>query len=146
MGKTALDPFVKTRPGLVNARTGMLIASAVEVADTRARRRRGLLGRDRLDPCTAFVLTPCFMIHTLSMRFPIDALFLDHDGVVVRMVMNLEPGHVALARRAESVVELAAGVSAAREVAVGDRLYFEERFSAESGVIQTDPPSSAVGV
>src|SRR5439155_17289430 len=112
------------RTTIVNGRTGGLIASAVEIADTRARRRRGLLGRDRLDPCAALVLTPCFAIHTLSMRFPIDAVFLDRNDVVVRMVSRLEPGRISLARRAHSVVELAAGVLATRDVAIGDRLYF----------------------
>lgn len=130
---------------LVNARTGRLIASAVEVADTRARRRRGLLGRDRLDPCAALVLTPCFIIHTLSMRFAIDALFLDRQGVVVRMVSNLEPARIALARRAHSVVELAAGVIASRDVAVGDRLYFVPGFRTDAGVIQMPLSSSAAG-
>jgi len=130
---------------IVNARTGGLVASTVEVADTRARRRRGLLGRDRLDPCAAFVLTPCFMIHTLSMRFAIDVLFLDGAGVVVRTVENLEPARIALARRARSVVELASGAIAARDIAVGDRLYFESRFGADAGVIQMPLSSSAGG-
>jgi len=128
---------------IVNARTGGLVASTVEVADTRARRRRGLLGRDRLDPCAALVLTPCFMIHTLSMRFAIDALFLDCDGVVVRTVENLEPGRIARARRARSVVELASGAIAKCDVAVGDRLYFESRFSTDPGVSQMPLSSSS---
>ena len=130
---------------IVNGRTGSLIASTVEVADTRARRRRGLLGRDRLDPRSAFVLTPCFMIHTLSMRFAIDVVFIDRDGVVVRTVGNLEPGRIAIARRARSVVELAAGTIAARDVVVGDRLYFESRFSTDEGVIQMALSSSVAG-
>jgi uncharacterized protein len=131
---------------IINARTGGLIASTVEIADTRAKRRRGLLGRERLDPCEALVLTPCFMIHTLSMRFAIDVIFLDSDGVVVKTVERLEPGRISMSR-ARSVVELAAGTLAARNVAVGDRLYFESRFSTDAGVIQIPPPlsSSAAG-
>jgi hypothetical protein len=125
-----------------NARTGGLIASAVEIADTRAKRRRGLLGRERLDPCAALVLTPCFMIHTLSMRFAIDVIFLDSEGVVVKVVERMEPGRIAIAR-ARSVVELAAGTVAARGVAIGDRIYFESRFSTEAGVIQMPPLSSS---
>ena len=35
---------------LMNGRTGIPVADAVEVAATRASRRRGLLGRDRLEP------------------------------------------------------------------------------------------------
>jgi len=125
-----------------NARTGGLIASSVEIADTRAKRRRGLLGRDRLEPGAALVLTPCFMIHTLSMRFPIDVSFLDGNGVVVKVVEGMEPGRIAIAR-ARAVVELAAGTVAERAVAVGDRLYFESRFSTEAGVIQMPPLSSS---
>ena len=125
-----------------NARTGGLIASSVEIADTRAKRRRGLLGRDRLEPGAALVLTPCFMIHTLSMRFPIDVIFLDGKGVVVKVVEGMEPGRIAIAR-ARAVVELAAGTVAERAVAVGDRLYFESRFSTEAGVIQMPPLSSS---
>jgi uncharacterized protein len=125
-----------------NARTGELIASAVEIADTRAKRRRGLLGRERLDPCAALVLTPCFMIHTLSMRFAIDVIFLNSEGVVVKVVERMEPGRIAIAR-ARSVVELAAGTVAARGVAIGDRIYFESRFSTEAGVIQMPPLSSS---
>ena len=126
-----------------NARTGALIASTVEIADTRAKRRRGLLGRERLDPCAALVLTPCFMIHTLSMRFAIDVIFLNSEGVVVKVVERMEPGRIAIAR-ARSVVELAAGTVAARGVAIGDRIYFESRFSTDAGVIQMPPLSSSV--
>ena len=126
-----------------NARTGALIASTVEIADTRAKRRRGLLGRERLDPGAALVLTPCFMIHTLSMRFAIDVIFLNSEGVVVKVVERMEPGRIAIAR-ARSVVELAAGTVAARGVAIGDRIYFESRFSTDAGVIQMPPLSSSV--
>jgi hypothetical protein len=128
---------------IVNARTGGLVASAVEMADTRARRRQGLLGRERLEPGGSLVLTPCFMIHTLSMRFAIDALFLDRDGVVVKKVKDLQPGRIAIARRGRSVVELPAGTIAQRDVAVGDRLYFESRFSTADGVIQMPLSSSS---
>lgn len=60
---------------------GRVLASA-EVADSRAARRRGLLGRD--DVLGAFVLPRCRWVHTLGMRFPIDVAHVDADGVVVR--------------------------------------------------------------
>ena len=44
-----LAPLAATadhRPALVNARTGGVVARSVEMADDRAARRRGLLGRD----------------------------------------------------------------------------------------------------
>jgi uncharacterized protein len=108
---------------LINERTRAPIATDVELAETRAERRRGLLGRDRLDPSAALVLTPCVAVHTAFMRFAIDVVFLDHDGYAVKLVNDLVPWRIAAAARAHSVVELAAGSLRRHEVAVGDRLY-----------------------
>src|SRR4051812_49386215 len=94
---------------LVNERTRAEIAADVEVAFTRATRRRGLLGRDALDPQAALMLTPCLAVHTAFMRFPIDIVFLDRDGCAVKLVSNVRPWRMAASRRAHSVVELAAG-------------------------------------
>jgi uncharacterized protein len=107
---------------LVNARTSGVIADSVEIADTRAARRRGLLGRDSLDPSAALVLSPCFSIHTAFMRFPIDALFIDRRGIVVRIVRNLPPWRIATAWRAHAVIELAAGALERSDVEVGDQV------------------------
>ena len=95
---------------LICDRTQDTVATSVEVASTRQDRRKGLLGRDGLDPGAALVLSPCAAIHTAFMRFPIDAVFLRRDGRVVRIVRNLQPWRVALSVRAHAVVELAAGV------------------------------------
>jgi uncharacterized protein len=107
---------------LLNVRTDEVVASAVEVAVTRATRRHGLLGRDWLDPAAALVLSPCFAVHTAFMRFPIDVLFVDSDDVVCRIVRELPPWRIAIEPRARAVIELAAGAAASR-VAVGDRVY-----------------------
>jgi len=61
------------------------------------------------------------------MRFPIDALFLDRAGRVVRAVPDLRPWvPVAAARGAVEVVELRAGVIAESGTQVGDDLVFED--------------------
>src|SRR5262249_19246427 len=108
---------------LVNDRTRALIATAVELAETRRERRRGLLGRESLDPSAAWGLTPCAAVHTAFMRFPIDVVFLDREGVAVKLVNDLPPWRIAAAARARSVVELPAGSLRRHSVAVGDRLY-----------------------
>jgi uncharacterized membrane protein (UPF0127 family) len=108
---------------LVNERTDAPIATDVEVAETRADRRRGLLGRDRLDPSAALVLKPCVAVHTAFMRFAIDVAFLDRDGYAVKLVSDLVPWRLAGAARAHTVVELAAGSLRRHAVAIGDRLY-----------------------
>jgi uncharacterized membrane protein (UPF0127 family) len=108
---------------LMNSRTGDVVASAVELADTRETRRKGLLGRESFDPSSALILLPCFSIHTAFMKFPIDAVFIDREGVVVRVVRNLPPWRAVGAWRAHAVIEFAAGSLRARDVRTGDRLY-----------------------
>ena len=109
---------------LMNAHTRTVVASAVEVADDRATRRKGLLGRDHLDPAAALVLTPCFSVHTAFMQFPIDVVFIDRNGIVLKVVRQMGPWRIAAAWGAHTVIELAAGaVAGTRDVRVGDRLY-----------------------
>jgi hypothetical protein len=108
---------------LRNERTGEALATEVEVAMTRAQRRKGLLGRDRLDPSQALVIAPCFAIHTAFMRFAIDVVFVDDDGFAVRVVRELPPWRIAVAPQASSVVELPAGGLEHHDVQPGDRIY-----------------------
>jgi uncharacterized membrane protein (UPF0127 family) len=78
-----------------------------ELATTRGARRRGLLGRDRIDG--ALVLRPCRQVHTIGMRFPIDVAFCARDGRVLRVV-TMRPGRVSrVVWRSRFVVEAAVG-------------------------------------
>ena len=56
------------------------------------------------------------------MRFAIDVVFLDRNGIVLRTVHRLPPWRAAGQRRARAVLELAAGECARRGVRVGERL------------------------
>jgi uncharacterized protein len=112
-------------PALINERTHAPVATDVEVASTRAARRRGLLGRDSLDPSAALMLTPCLAVHTAFMRFAIDVVFLDRAGIAVKLVNDVQPWRMAAAARAHSVVELAAGSLRRHAIALGDRLYLQ---------------------
>ena len=119
---------------LINARTGRTVASAVEVANTRATRRRGLLGREALDVAAALVLAPCWAIHTAFMRFPIDVIFVDEEGRVLRVADSVGPWRIVATPRAYAAIELAAGAASARAVSVGARLYLRsaEGFASAS--------------
>ena len=108
---------------LINERTRKPLAQAVEVADSRQARRRGLLGRDTLPDGAAMMLIPCAAVHTAFMKCPIDLVFLDRDGIVVRSVSRVEPWRIAMCWRGRSVVELPAGRLEASPVQIGDRLY-----------------------
>ena len=107
---------------LLNARTGRVVASVVEVAMTRTERRRGLLGRRSLDVSAALMLSPCVAVHTAFMHFAIDVVFVDRGGKVVRIVEQLQPWRVAACGHARTVIEWAGGTVRARDVLVGDRL------------------------
>jgi uncharacterized membrane protein (UPF0127 family) len=96
------------------------------VAATPVSRLKGLLGRRGLARDEGLLIRPSSSIHMFFMRFPIDAVFLDRDLVVRKVVSELRPWRIAVARGAKSVVELSAGEAARRGVAVGDRLTSED--------------------
>lgn len=107
---------------LRNRSSDQLIASVVEPAVDSASRRRGLLGRDSLPADTAFVIAPTNAVHTFGMRFPIDLLFVNRDGQVVKRVIAMPRRRISAAWRAFAVIEFCAnhpGVAATR---VGDQL------------------------
>jgi uncharacterized protein len=108
---------------LVNQRTETALARHVEVAVTRRARRKGLLGRDGFGSSCALILAPCAAIHTMFMRFDIDAVFVDDDGRAVKVVRKLVPWRIAADPTAHAVVEMPAGSLDAMDVAIGDRLY-----------------------
>jgi uncharacterized membrane protein (UPF0127 family) len=110
-------------PALVNERTHQILASAVEVAGTSESRRRGLLGRDSLDPSSALVIAPCSAIHTFFMRFAIDVVFVDRRGRVLHIVRDLPPWRIAASLRAYAVIEMTGGSLPRNDLAIGDRLY-----------------------
>lgn len=64
-------------------------------------------------------------IHTIGMRFPIDALYLDADCRVVRAYEGLKPWRIAaVSLRTQSVLELPAGTLGKCPTRVGDLMQF----------------------
>jgi uncharacterized protein len=100
------------------------VCERCDIADTPLTRLRGLLGRARLQSGEGLLIRPTSAIHTCFMRFPIDAVFLDRDLVVLRAVSDVGAWRVAGCRRARAVLELAAGEIRRRGIQPGDRLQF----------------------
>jgi uncharacterized protein len=103
--------------------SGAIVADRVTVASRRFERAIGLLGRSHLDSGEGLWITPCHGVHTWFMRFTIDVIALDADGVVVDTVSMLKPWRMRLPRPgAHSVLELRAGTLLTAPVKVGHRI------------------------
>ena len=106
-----------------NLNTGAVVADKVAVADTRATRAVGLLKHSRLDPGEALWIVPSRGVHTCWMRFAIDVVALDDQGVVVDQVSALKPWRIRLPRRGTAgVLELPAGMLDATGTQIGHRI------------------------
>jgi uncharacterized membrane protein (UPF0127 family) len=81
---------------------------------------RGLLGRDTLDDGAALIIAPCSAIHTFSMRFAIDVVFVARDGRVLKTYSAVGPRRIAFSIGAFAVVELPAGAIARSQTRVGE--------------------------
>ena len=126
------------RMALVNQRTDEALADRIELAVTRNDRRKGLLGREVFETSSALIIAPCFSIHTMFMRFDIDAVFVDDDGRAVKVVQGMGPWRIAVQPFAHAVVELPAGSLRERPVGVGDRLYLVNSSGERVGLSVAD--------
>jgi len=100
------------------------IAASIEVASSGAKRSKGLLGRDGLDPGTGIWIVPCEAVHTFGMRFAIDLIYLDRSHRIRKLCDSVPPWRISGCLRAHSVVELSAGALRSSEVQVGDLVEF----------------------
>jgi uncharacterized protein len=114
---------VRRAADVVNASKGALLASDARWAVTSRERRRGLIGRERMDRGEALVIPRCRQVHTFGMNFPIDVVFLDRLGVVVKACSRLRPGRVStVVWRARDVIELPAGIVEESSTERGDQV------------------------
>ena len=94
------------------------------LAETPLTRLKGLLGRSGLERGEGLLLRPASSIHTFFMRFPIDAVFLDRDLVVLSVSVHLKPWRTAGKRGAKAVLELPAGEAERAGIRPGEKLVF----------------------
>lgn len=81
----------------------------VHVCESRLERGRGLLLRPRPDVHTAFLLRDCAAVHTIGMTYPLDVVFADASGRILRIVPGLRPCRMVRQRGAKQVWEFSAG-------------------------------------
>lgn len=98
----------------------------LEGAFDSAARKRGLLGREGLEPGHALIIAPSNMVHTFFMRFPIDILIAARDGRVVKARLAVPARRIVGALRGFAVIEMAAGELGRSGTREGDRLVVSE--------------------
>ena len=123
-----------TAPGgrVFNVTRGQSLANRLAVADTHWSRFCGLMGKPAASfpQGSALWIVPCRGIHTFAMRFPIDAVYLDRERIVIHIEEELKPWRLAAVRvHAASVLELPTGTIRESLTVVGDQvdISFEER-------------------
>ena len=106
-----------------NVTRGAVVADRVGVARSLRDRTVGLLGRDNLAADEGLWIERSPSIHMFFMRFAIDAVFVDADGRVTKVVPDLKPWRVVWwAPGARDCLELAAGAAARSGTRPGDEL------------------------
>jgi len=114
----------------LNQSKGTVLCERLEAATGMAEQSRGLLGRDGLAAGSGMLFdssVPFMWMHMFFMRFPIDIVFLDKAGRVVRINHNLKPWRVSsMVVGARKALELEAGAAARSQTAIGDLISLEE--------------------
>jgi uncharacterized membrane protein (UPF0127 family) len=108
-----------------NQTRNAVLGDAVDVADTSAKRRVGLLKHEGLAPGDGLWIVPCESVHTFFMKFPIDLVYLDRKRKV-RKVRNAVPAwRLSACLSAHSILELPAGTVEKTGTRPGDELLIE---------------------
>ena len=87
----------------------MSVTLFIRRAEHWPERLRGLLGTPPPAPGHALLLTPCASVHTAFMRYPIDVVFVDRGGCILKVVSALPPWRATACLWARHTLELAAG-------------------------------------
>jgi hypothetical protein len=115
---------VEPRLHVANLTRGTILAASLEVADTGAKRSKGLLGRKGLAPGGGLWIAPCESVHTFFMQFPIDLVYLDRKNRIRKVRDSVPPWRLSVCLSAHSILELPAGTIRATQTKTGDVVEF----------------------
>ncbi len=112
---------------MVERTSGRTLLRNVRVADTFSSRLFGLMLHDKLAADEGMLFPRCSSIHMFFMSFSIDAVFLNAEKEVVKVVSSLKPWRITWCRSATSVLEAPARWAAANGVEAGMQVMLRER-------------------
>ncbi len=108
---------------ILNTTRGTTLATGAKRAANFLARGRGLMMAPPLPEGGGLVIDPCNSIHMFFMRYALDVLFVDKDGVVVFMYAGIKPWRVGrIVKGAKLAVELPVGTIASSLTQVGDKV------------------------
>lgn len=111
---------------VVNRTRNTVLVTNGLVADTYRTRLLGLMGKRELPPGFGLLLLHETAIHTFGMRLPIDVIYLNAAGVVLRTTLAMPPMRLGpLVRGVRNVLELPKGTLAQSRTLVGDQLVLD---------------------
>ena len=123
-----------------NTERNSVLGEAIEVAATSVQRVKGLLGRDCLADGQGLLFKHCSSLHTFFMQFPIDIIFTDKNGKVLKLAPGVRPFKlVAAPLRSFYAIELPVGAIEGSQTRVGDRLLLDESYEEydAEGILKT---------
>ena len=109
---------------VTNVTRSTVLATCMEVAESSAKRNKGLLGRKCLAPGEGLWIRPCEAVHTFWMRFSIDLIYLDRKNRIRKLVSAVPPWRLSGCLRAHSILELPSGTIRETQTQPGDTLEF----------------------
>lgn len=101
------------------------LATDLVIARTHWTRFRGLMATDSsfFPRGRGLWISPSHGIHTFAMRFPIDAVYLDRERVVIHIEEGLKPWRLAAVKvQATSVLEVPVGTVLETGTVLGDQV------------------------
>lgn len=108
---------------VINQTRGEVLATDITLAKGLILQLKGAIGKKEFKEGEAIVFPLCNSIHTLFLKFPVDAVFLDSNGIVVGAVRNLKPwksSSIYLAARI--AIELPSGTLDETKTRIGDKI------------------------
>lgn len=118
------------RVKISNRTRGTTIIARALMTENFIDRFMGLMFKRPSPEFSALVIDRCESVHTFFMRFNLDLVFLDREGVVLRIINELKPFRISpVIVRAYYVIEMAAGRLNPDALSIGDIIEFEENWA-----------------
>jgi len=106
-------------------KNNQLVVNKVWLAEKVLQRMQGLLFKKPLEADQAILIRPCSSIHTIGMCYPLDIVFIDAQGIVLKTLNNVRPMRMAFAINAHATVEFYTGEIERLAIKSGDALHWK---------------------